>query len=465
MSVRPRVRAAIYLRVSLDATGERLTVTRHRKECRRIAAERGWTVVAEFCDNSITASDKRKDRPAYNSLVEAYQAGEFDALLCWDLDRLTRQPRQLEDWIDAAEERGLLLVTASGEADLSTDNGRMFARIKATVAKSESERKSARQRSAAVQRAERGKPPLGVRLTGYATDGSLIAHEAATVRQIFERFNAGDSLRGIVSWLTGTGVPTRHGRPWNPSSVRTILVNPRYAGRAIYDGKPNGHTGTWEPIVEQWLFDAVQAKLSDPRRRSQVGTDRKYLGSGLYLCGICDRPVRSHTSAGVGPRYRCPEGGHITRSAAMIDAYVLAALRARLTRPDLAGLRALPESPQARAIAAEVRRLRGRLIKTEADYDADLIDGRRYRIKTEKIRAELAAAEAAQARLLTGRGAAGILTARDPVAAFDAAPLGAQRTALEFLATAVRLAPAPRGRHFDPDTISIEWAEHGAGIS
>jgi site-specific DNA recombinase len=119
-------RCALYLRQSLDATGEQLAVARQRASCLDITARKGWTVVAEFVDNSISASDKRKARPGYDALVDAYGNGEFDALICYDLDRLTRQPRQLEDWIDAATDRGLLLVTANGEADLSTDGGRMY---------------------------------------------------------------------------------------------------------------------------------------------------------------------------------------------------------------------------------------------------------------------------------------------------------------------------------------------------
>lgn len=62
-------------------------------------------------------------RPGYDALCREYEAGKFDALLCWDLDRLTRQPRQLEDWIDRAEQRELKIVTANGEADLTTDGG------------------------------------------------------------------------------------------------------------------------------------------------------------------------------------------------------------------------------------------------------------------------------------------------------------------------------------------------------
>jgi DNA invertase Pin-like site-specific DNA recombinase len=97
------LRAAIYLRVSLDQTGERLGIARHREECQRLISQRGWEFVGEFVDNSISATDARKNRPRYDALVRAYSDGKFDALVCYDLDRLTRQPRQLEDWIDAAE--------------------------------------------------------------------------------------------------------------------------------------------------------------------------------------------------------------------------------------------------------------------------------------------------------------------------------------------------------------------------
>ena len=169
-----RGRAAGYLRASLDATGEGLAVDRQRKECQAILDARGWHLSGEYVDNSISASDAKKNRPAYTRLVADFEAGAFDALVCYDLDRLTRQPRQLEDWIDAAEDRGLLLTTANGEADLSTDNGRLFARIKASVARGEVERKSARQREANDQSAEKGKPHAGRRVFGYSKNGMKI---------------------------------------------------------------------------------------------------------------------------------------------------------------------------------------------------------------------------------------------------------------------------------------------------
>ena len=179
---------------------------------------------------------------------------------------------------------------------MSTAYGRGMADLLGEFDTMESEVKAERQQLAAFQRAENGQPPVGVRLTGYTMADVVVEREAAAVRQMFTRFHAGDSLRGIVSWLTEHMVPTRSGRPWSPSSVRTIITNPRYTGRVVhrgqYPGEVNGKMGAWPPLVEEWLFDAVQAKLSDPRRRNDVGVVRfgvAGFGAGRGLVGL-----RSH---------------------------------------------------------------------------------------------------------------------------------------------------------------------------
>lgn len=445
----------MYLRVSLDSTGEQLAISRQRADCLRIIEQRGWSVHAEYVDNSISASDSRKQRPGYDALLRDYEEGRYDALVCWDLDRLTRQPRQLEDWVDAAEQRGLMVVTANGEADLSTDGGRMFARIKIAVARSEIERKSARRKAANRQRAQKGVPPKGVRLTGYGLDGQVMADEAANVVEVFARFDQGDTLKGIARWLTGEHVPTRRGGDvWNPSSVLGILTNPRYCGRLVYrpvKGAVEQHAGAWEPIIDEALFDRVQLRLADPRRKtSREGTDRKYLGGGLYRCGECGGSVSTYS----GKRYRCRRACLI-RAVAGIDMVVVETVRLILARPDLTGLLADPDDGKAAELTAQIEALQARIDRTEADYDNDLIDGARYAAKSGKLRAEMSQRLAERARLHGDSGLAAMVAAADPVAAFDAAPLGIQRSVINSLVD-VRLHRAPRGRKtFDRSTISI----------
>ncbi|WP_055474753.1 recombinase family protein [Gordonia sp. HS-NH1] len=446
-------RAAIYTRISLDETGEGLGVARQEEDARALVATRGWEVVAVYSDNSIGAYDRRKVRPGYDALTKAYESGQFDALVCWDLDRLTRQPRQLEDWIDAAESRGLALVTLNGEADLTTDGGRTFARIKLAVARGEMERKSARQKRAALQRAQLGRPPKGRRLLGYTPTGDTIPDEAATVRRIFALFDAGESLNGIRRTLDEEGVPTRYGKPWTVTSVRNILTNARYAGRSFYHGQIiDGVRGEWEPLVSDELFDLIQARLSDPARRTRrYGIDRKHLGSGLYRCDECGNRVTTW-SAGA---YRCLEAC-VHRSRLQVDAYVLEVISERLRLPDAAQILA-PVEDAAAPLLAEITQLRQRQASVDADYDAGHIDGLRYRAASERVRAEIDEAQRKLGAQRSGSALGEMLGSPDPAEAFGNASLMAQRAVIEALCD-VRLRRGVRGRRtFDPDSVVIDW--------
>jgi site-specific DNA recombinase len=449
--------AAVYLRISLDTTGEELAIKRQREDCLEIIAKRGWTVAGEYVDNSISASDERKQRPGYDALCRDYEAGKFDALVCWDMDRLTRQPRQLEDWITASDKRGLRIVTANGEADLATDDGILFAGMKLQVARSEVRRKSARQKRAQRQRAEMGRPAKGIRPTGYEVDGTIIPDEAAIVRRIFDRFTAGDTLKGLATDLQSDGVTTRRGGTWSSSTVSSLLRNARYTGRSIYKGTDVG-AATWKRIISEAQFAAVQSRLEDPRRKTRgVDTARKHLGSGLYRCS-CGLPVRSSSGMGNGlNRYTC-RNVCFYRSARPIDEYVLAIIRGRLALPDLRELLVKPvDESKLAELAAERKQLRHQLAQTEADYDADLIDGRRFKTKTEKLNARLDAIRVEEARLLAHSGPGSILTAEDPVAAFDDAPLAIRQQVIDTLAVVTLSRGRQGSRTFDPDTVNLAW--------
>ena len=302
-----------------------------------------------------------------------------------------------------------------------------------------------------------GRPPLGVRLTGYTAKGDVVSGEAEAVRRIFKMFHAGESLRSIARTLTDEGVTTRQGRPWNPSTIRGILVNPRYAGRAIYQGRPTGELGNWEPLVASDVFDIVQARLTDSRRVSnREGTDRKHLGSGLFLCAECEQPVSGWSQG----RYRCKDR-HVNRARLPVDKWVREVIAARLRREDMADLLA-PTEAELAPLMAESGRLHNRLARIEADYDADRIDGYRYASATERVRAELAAAQRQMAAHTGGAALADVLNSPDPPATFLNAGLMAQRAVVDALSV-VRLQKGTKhSRVFDRDTVDItprRWAK------
>lgn len=536
------VRAAIYLRISQDRELDGLAIERQREDCENLAKFRRWEVVETYIDQSKSATDKTKKRPAYDQMVVDYHAGMFSAIICWDLDRLTRQPRQLEDWIDWSIERGLQLVTANGDADLSKNGGRMFARVKAAVARSEVEQKSARQSSAHVQRAGLGKPPKGVRPLGYATDGATIRREAKAVQAIYAAFDGGASLRGIARALSGIkeadaakaeqvqGVPklTNHSwtlfvernkkraaeglpprevpkdkpwaadRPWAESTVLGILRNPRYAGYSVYTnvkdrrstirtnqekkaeleaakGEPvlmvNGKRkawrdyivrdketgkpvmGQWEPLVSEDLWQRVQARLDDDKRvTNRVGTHRRHLGSGLFLCGLCDEPIR-----GASRGYRCKDG-HINRTGTPIDDFVKVVIAERLRDPDALATVPATDSPRLSGLQAEIDEHRAKIVRAERDYDAGFLEAEDLKRNRDRANDAIARLEAEIKSLPRGRAQVPILAAADPAQHFLDVDLNTQRSTIEALAS-VRLWPQPRGRKgFDPASVSIEWS-------
>lgn len=500
-------KAAIYLRISLDHEMDGLAIDRQREQCEALAKYRQWEVVETYVDQSKSATDRTKARPAYDQMVVDYKAGAFDAIICYDLDRLTRQPRQLEDWIDASELRGLALVTANGDADLATDGGRMYARIKAAVARAEMERKGARQSAAQLQRAKQGRAPKGMRPFGYAVNGDVIPDEADAVRAIYRLFTRADhpeSLRSLARGLSGTElIPGLTPRPkhshvvsveraqrriadgkkpravqpdgdWSSSTVLGILRNPRYAQMSTYTPKKaqadGGCRRSWraqilrddvgEPIRGQW--DAIiddetwwraQSILDDAERVTNTSgsTKRKHLGSGLYRCGVCDAKV-----TGASRGYRC--AGHVMRSGAAVDEYVTLVIGKRLSRKDAKKRVLAPEGgPQAKGIDAAISEQRARILRAQSDYDAEIIEGRD--LKRVRGAAEARIQELEAQKLLQGRGSAlaPILGVADPAKAFTEVSLDVRRQVIDALAT-ITLLPQPRGRKgFDPDSVVVDW--------
>lgn len=437
--------AALYVRQSKsDGTGD--GPERQLERTRSLAELRGWRVVGTYLDDGVSASKNRGAGTAWDRMLADADKGQIDVVVGVDLDRLLRSTRDLNTLID----RGLQVVTVDGEIDLSTADGEFRATMLAGIARFEVRRKGERQTRANEQRASKGAVPKGVRLTGYATDGSVIRHEAELVREIFERFTAGETLKGLASWLEDRGFETRRGGRWNASTLRTLLTNPRYAGRSVYRGRVVAD-GTWEAIVSSDLFDVVQATLTDPRRATnREGTARKHLGSGLFLCGVCDAPVKTN-----GHRYWC--AGHITRGMDPVNELVLGIVRARLSKGDLESLLITPNTDRLRALREQSDALRARLDRIAADYDAELIDGRRYSEASGKARAELENVEQERARLTAGAAVAEILTAKAPAIAFDAASLAIKRNVISTLMR-VRLLHVPQGRRgFDPRTVEVEW--------
>jgi DNA invertase Pin-like site-specific DNA recombinase len=463
------MRAGVYLRQSKDHNGTGLAVARQREDCLALCQTRGWNAV-EYVDNDMSAYTGRK-RPDYERMLADIEAGKLDAVVCWDLDRLHRRPIELEHFMELADRHRLALATVSGDTDLSTDNGRLFARIKGAVARAESDRKSARQKRQGLQAAELGKPKGGgrkkadgvARPFGYESDGMTIREpEARALRAAYTSVLAGGTLVGVGRDLDEAGFRASSGKPLHHSTIRTMLRNPRNAGLRGYttrgaDGKQTTRIvgpAAWDGIVDEDTYRAACALLTDEtRRKNGLGSARRWLLGGLALCGRCDDGVttvrvnyRGKSNADGKPVrvYKCREHNHLSRVAEWCDWRVTERVIARLSRADASDLLVDDDREDLAELRREADTLRLRLDQLADAFADGEVNASQLRSGSERLRARLADIQARTVHVDRAPILADLVTAHDARRVWGRLGLDRQRAVIDLLYT-VTLLPRPAG--------------------
>ena len=122
---------AIYTRVS--------TIDQHVEnqllDLRKLAAQRGFEVVREYCDQGISGSKAR--RPGLDSMLADARRGEFSVLLVAAFDRIARSTKNFLEIVDELHELGIEFISAREAIDTSGPMGRMFITLIGSIAELE----------------------------------------------------------------------------------------------------------------------------------------------------------------------------------------------------------------------------------------------------------------------------------------------------------------------------------------
>jgi DNA invertase Pin-like site-specific DNA recombinase len=452
------MRAAVYVRISQDREGEALGVARQERDCRRLAAAKGWDVVEVYSDNDRSAASG-KPRPAWERLLADIEKGRVDALVAYSSSRCYRRPADLHRLVGLANARpGFEVATvASGKIDLSTADGRMLAGILAEVDQAEVDRLRERVTRKMRELAEMGRPAGGVRTFGYR-GLEVDQEEAAAVRTAAEMILNGATLRAVARWLNGNGFTSTRGNPWTPNTVKDLLRNPRLAGLRTYHGQVVGKAA-WPAILTRRTHDALVDRFAEKAGAFRNRSPR-YLLTGLMTCGRCGARMVGRPQDGK-PGYICAATGRVHLKVPAVPVHRLVvqlAQRVRLASPESAPDPASLSAPLLAALEAEEDRLRRWAVEAaEAGLSAREIRAGREPIaqRIAELEAELAATAAQAApwsRLWDEVRSIPEDFEADPEAQPDLRP------ALESLIEAVRIAPARRGLpRFDPDRVQVAW--------
>jgi site-specific DNA recombinase len=376
------MRAAVYARVSTTRQAQAQTIEQQLDRLCAAAAERGWELEDQHVYRDDGYSGARLGRPGLDRLRDHAALADLDVVLVTAPDRLARNYVHQVLLIEELAGHGCRVEFL--DRPMSDDpHDQLLLQIRGAVAEYERTLITERMRRGRHARLRAGtllpwtRPPFGYRLDpGRPRDASAVRTEpaeAALVAQLFDWYlEPQATLYQLTVRLAGLGVATPTGKPrWTVASVRGILRNPAYSGRALTNRTqvaparrrrsallPAGRGESLAPRPEQdWIavpvppvvseetFAQVQAKLDVNQQGAARNTRHEYLLRALVSCGAC-RLACTGRQTGAGYRYylcrgrtdvlRAAEGRRCTARyipAGQLDELVWTDLCALLTDP------------------------------------------------------------------------------------------------------------------------------------
>jgi site-specific DNA recombinase len=459
--------AAIYARISSDPDATRAGVERQLKDCHEWAGRRGWVVVDEYIDNDTSAYSGKR-RPEYERMLEDLVDGRRDGVVVYHLDRLHRRPRELEDFVDACDRAGVrALACVTGEVDLATHDGRFHARILGAVARKESDDKSRRLTRKHREIAEAGRfSGGGTRAYGYADDRvTLVPHEAEVIKEMADRFLAGDSLRSIATDLNERGIRSATGREWSTHTVRQLIHGSRISGQREHHGEIQGKA-VWPAIIRPAQTARIRARLDDPDRRTNR-VSRRYLLAGVLRCAACGTPLVARPREDGQRRYVCarapgrPGCGRTFILAEEVEAFIAEGVLHRLSSRRLAAAVSsrTHSDPAAAKLLSALERDQEQLDELATAYGRKEVSFREWQAARAPIQERIKTANATLSRQQGTTALRGVVDHPDgPRVGYERLPLARQQAVVKAVLDHADVGPAVRGRNrFDPSRVLPAW--------
>lgn len=419
-------------RTGLDVENREVQIAR----CTRDIESRGGTVVDVYEEPHTSAYKRRKMRdadgnvyfrvvrPVFQQALKDLKRGisksghRVDGMMGSDADRIVRDPRDLEDCIDAMNYSGRPIIELTYSIDLLTVNGRTNARVIVAFKNGQSADTARRTREMHEELQSQGIPTGGSRPFGWMEDKRTLhpvesQHYKAALRQVRE----GRSRSAITAEWNKKGITTPRGGKWDLTNFTMMLRNPRAAGYRmmlaprdpanpdsprypviVRDHKGKPVIGQWERMCTPKEWEEVLAIIGErpePDRRpghperGSGANSRVYLCAGTLRCGKCDHLLRAtkaqpsdHKPAGFF-YYTCPAKsaggcGGIKVPGPDTDEAVAEIVITLWEREAARRGRARTEKPKAWERAAELEMVTENMAALKAARKAGTISAERY---------------------------------------------------------------------------------------
>ncbi|WP_328436995.1 recombinase family protein [Streptomyces sp. NBC_00444] len=338
--------AYLYGRASRDPNKRGDSVEDQLVAGRTLCDSYNWHIADEFKDTGLSASRHAKQvRDDFEDLITVIEEtpsrkGVLRIVVAYEASRYYRDLEAYVRLRAACLSAGVLLCYKGTVYDLSRSDDRQATAMDAIRAEGEADDIRDRNLRTAARTATAG-DPHGRLLFGYArryetVNGQLRCVEQyenpATGPYVFKslvHIDQGNSVASLIRCLNSEPDAERaDGLPWTTRNVRLMLLNRAYLGERKNHGKWT--KATWPPIkgletpAGRAMFNRVTAKLTDPERRTQRGSEVAHLLSLIALCGPCG----DHAMLAASPHHggvwqlRCQIKGDVAIREEWMDAYV-----------------------------------------------------------------------------------------------------------------------------------------------
>ena len=285
-----KLRCAIYTRKSTEDGLEQEfnSLDAQYEACAAYALSQqheGWVVLKDRYDDG-GFSGGNMERPGLKRLLADIEVGKIDIVLLYKIDRLTRSLTDFSRIVEVMDSAGASFVSITQSFNTTTSMGRLTLNMLLSFAQFEREVTGERIRDKIAASKKKGMWMGGPVPLGYEVrDRKLVVRqdEAEQVRHIMQRYLVLGSVPALAQELNEQGYrtkiqqrtsgPHRGGCIYRRGTLYHLLSNRIYRGMIVHKG--NAYLGEHQPIVDEKLWDKVQAMLtsnacgSSRRRRNQ----------------------------------------------------------------------------------------------------------------------------------------------------------------------------------------------------
>lgn len=346
---------AIYVRRSVS-TDKGESIKSQVEMCKTYAKTQGITIDESliYCDEGYSGKDT--NRPKFKQMINDLKRKEFEVLLCYRLDRISRSLNDFSALIDTMKAFDISFISIKEKFDTSTPMGNSMMYIASVFSELERETISERIKDNMASLSHSGRWLGGVTPTGFKStlvtslDDNLnkkkvyklsaISSEISLVCFLFNMFLKLKSLAKLEEYCYRHKIKSKNNLLFSQSSLRQILINPVYCigDKYLYDylksknftisndrSKFNGSCSVLSYKINNSTFislarhkgiiksrdwiDVQRIVLENSKLASRQGTSSIGLLSGLIYCDLCSNLMRvkhgRRTKTGLSYYYLC----------------------------------------------------------------------------------------------------------------------------------------------------------------